>query len=249
LQKGAKRFRPILALLTTEALGQPRALSLPWAAAIECVHTYSLVHDDLPAMDDDRERRGQPTCHIKFGEGAAILAGDALLTEAFTLLADRYSAMPDVALELISLLGRASGPVGMVGGQALDLLAQAGLEEPGAEPLDYASLRRLHRLKTGALIRVAVQGAAVICRTGAAKTRDLVIYADLLGLAFQVQDDLHDFEQGKSEPGSFPALLGAERTRTLLAELTDGALGCLRVWGSEAEPLREIARFNQRRDK
>jgi geranylgeranyl diphosphate synthase type II len=224
-------------MLTAEALGQPSARVLPFAAAVEFVHTYSLIHDDLPAMDNDDLRRGQPTNHRKFNEATAILAGDSLLTEAFQILGDGYAAEPDLAVAVIRELARAAGLHGMVGGQAIDMGAKK-------ESISLEDLRLMHELKTGALIRVSAVGAAVLCRAGAERLREITLYAENLGLAFQVADDILDYDEKKIEPGSYPALLGLEKTQGFLRELTEKALNALSKWPASAEPLREIARYN-----
>ncbi len=240
LQEGGKRFRPVLAMLTAEALGQSIERVLPFAAAIECVHTYSLIHDDLPAMDDDDFRRGQPTNHKKFDEATAILAGDALLTEAFQLVADAYANEPSLALRAIQELAHASGLRGMVGGQAIDMASKK-------ESIRLDDLRQMHNLKTGALIRVSAVGAAILSGAKPNELSDITRYSENLGLAFQVADDLLDFDLAKPEPGSYPALLGPEKTREFLEELTRGCLASLESWSDSAEPLREIAIYNERR--
>jgi len=185
---GGKRLRPFLVYATGEMLKADAAsLDVP-AAAVECIHAYSLIHDDLPAMDDDALRRGQPTCHIKYGEDTAILAGDALQTLAFSILADQ--PMPGVNAEariaMISELAQASGVAGMCGGQALDLAAEG-------KSIDLAQLEQIHRHKTGALIRAAVRlGALAAGECGRAAVPVLDIYANGIGLAFKVQDDIID---------------------------------------------------------
>lgn len=242
LQEGGKRFRPVLAMLTAEALGAPGARVLPFAAAVECIHTYSLIHDDLPAMDNDDFRRGQPTNHRKFDEATAILAGDALLTEAFLLISQNFEAESDLAIRAVTELSKAAGLIGMVGGQAVDMNAKA-------EAITLDELKTMHRLKTGALIRVSAVGAAILCRATAQTVGQISNYADQLGLAFQVADDLLDFDPAKPEPGSYPALLGPEKTRAFLAQLTDSCLQSLSSWPASADPLREIATYNQTRTK
>lgn len=242
LQEGGKRFRPVLAMLTAEALGGRPERVLPFAAAVECIHTYSLIHDDLPAMDNDDFRRGMPTNHKKFNEATAILAGDALLTEAFLLVADGFSAEPDLAVRAVTELSKAAGLYGMVGGQAIDMNSKS-------EAITLDELKRMHRLKTGALIRVSAVGAAILCRAEDARLREISEYADDLGLAFQVADDILDFDPAKPEPGSYPALLGLEQTKTYLGELTDRCLQSLSTWPSSADPLRAIATYNQTRTK
>ena len=241
LQDGGKRFRPVLAMMTSEALGHSVDVALPIAAAVECVHTYSLIHDDLPPMDNDDFRRGAPTNHKKFEESTAILAGDALLTEAFLFLT-QTSSSPNLALRAVAELSRAAGVIGMVGGQAIDMNAKA-------EAITIEELRTMHRLKTGALIRVSAVGAAILAGASAQKISEVSVYADNLGLAFQVADDILDFEPAKIEPGSYPALLGIEKTHRYLAELTDHCLESLRSWPVSADPLRALAVYNRDRKK
>ena len=242
LQEGSKRFRPVLAMLTAEALGKPAPRVLPLGAAIECVHTYSLVHDDLPAMDNDDFRRGQPTNHKKFNEATAILAGDALLTEAFQLLADNYSGEPQLALKVISEVAKASGLHGMVGGQAIDMASKK-------ETIDLQELQLMHRWKTGALIRLSVVGAGLLCHATERQMVDLTRYSESLGLAFQVADDILDYDPEKIEPGSYPALMGLEDTKLFLNQLTESCLAQLKQWPETAAPLREIALYNRSRNK
>jgi geranylgeranyl diphosphate synthase type II len=240
LQEGGKRFRPVLTMLAAEALGEKPELVLPFAAALECVHTYSLIHDDLPAMDNDDFRRGQPTNHKKFNEATAILAGDALLTEAFVMVSQAYRETPAQGLRAVAELATAAGLVGMVGGQAVDMAAKK-------EAIAINELRTMHRLKTGALIRVAAVAAATLCGASSSQRSDLEAYADSLGLAFQVADDILDFDPERPEPGSYPALLGIEKTRLHLDELTDSCLASLASWPATAEPLRAIAQYNRSR--
>lgn len=240
LQEGAKRFRPTLAMLAVDALGGERADVMPFAAAVECVHTYSLIHDDLPSMDNDDFRRGLPTNHRKFDEATAILAGDALLTDAFALVGEAYAEMPDVAVRLIVELSKAAGSQGMVGGQAIDMAAKKS-------SLDLEDLRLLHLLKTGALIRVSAVGAAIVCEASETDIEDLSDFASALGLAFQVADDLLDYSQERPESGSYCALLGPEKTREFLIELTDEALEAIIDWDEKADSLRALAEFNRDR--
>lgn len=238
LQEGGKRFRPVLGMLVAEALGQPAQRVLPFAAAVECIHTYSLIHDDLPAMDDDDMRRGQLTNHRKFDEATAILAGDALLTEAFELIIDAYD--PTQAVGAIRELAQASGLAGMVGGQAIDMASKK-------ESITLDELRLMHKLKTGALIRAAARGSAMLAGASAEQLERLTQFAEDLGLAFQVADDLLDFDQAQPEAGSYPALLGPEETREFLEELTDSCLSSLEGFDDRAEPLRALAQYNQDR--
>ena len=232
---GGKRMRPFLVYATGEMLGTPQAaLDIP-AAAIECIHAYSLIHDDLPAMDDDTLRRGKPTCHVAFGEDTAILAGDALQTLAFSVLADQ--PMPEVSdhsrLAMISELAAASGAGGMCGGQALDLAAEG-------KSVSLQDLETIHRHKTGALIRAAVRlGALSAGERGKVLLPDLDRYANAIGLAFQVQDDIldivgdtevigkrqgADLALGKS---TYPALLGLDGAREKALQLYQEAMDAL----------------------
>lgn len=240
LQEGAKRFRPTLALLSADAIGADRERVLPFAAAVECVHTYSLIHDDLPAMDNDDFRRGLPTNHRKFDEATAILAGDALLTDAFAIIGEAYAEMPDVAIRAVVELSKAAGSQGMVGGQAIDMAAKKA-------SVDIEELRLLHLLKTGALIRASAVGAAIVSEATDEQVEDLSDFASALGLAFQVADDLLDYSQERPESGSYCALLGPEKTREFLVELTDEALEAIIDWDEKAEPLRQLAEFNRDR--
>jgi geranylgeranyl diphosphate synthase type II len=234
LEAGGKRVRPILCLLAAEAVGGPAQAALPGALALECIHTYSLVHDDLPAMDDDDLRRGKPTCHIAFGEAHAILAGDGLLTEAFRLLASAEGLDPARRVEAIAVLAEASGWRGMVGGQALDLEGEA-LASYG---LDH--LKTIHRLKTGALLRASTELGAILAGADAAQRAALRAYGEALGLAFQIQDDLLDATATDAALGkragkdagrgkiTYPALLGLDGARSALREATESALCPLR---------------------
>lgn len=240
LQEGGKRFRPVLAMLTAEALGGAPERALPFGAAIECIHTYSLIHDDLPAMDNDDLRRGQPTNHKAYDEATAILAGDALLTEAFQMIAESYGDEPSIAIHLVREAAQAAGLHGMVGGQAIDMGAKS-------EAIALDELRTMHALKTGALIRVSARGGAIAAGASDRQIQEITFFAENLGLAFQVADDLLDYDPAKVEPGSYPALLGPERTREFLSELTQTSLKSIEAWPERAEPLRAIARYNGNR--
>ncbi|HXC16101.1 MAG TPA: farnesyl diphosphate synthase [Holophagaceae bacterium] len=234
LEAGGKRVRPILCLLAAEAVGGSAEVALPGALALECIHTYSLVHDDLPAMDDDDLRRGKPTCHIAFGEAHAILAGDGLLTEAFRILAQEGALEPARRVEAITVLAEASGWRGMVGGQALDLEGER-LDDYG---LDH--LKTIHRLKTGALLRAATELGAILAGADATQRAALRAYGEAIGLAFQIQDDILDAtasdttlgkragkDQGRGKI-TYPALLGLDGARSALREATESALCPLR---------------------
>lgn len=209
LFSGGKRFRPALCLMV-----EPRAT--PLAAAIEMVHTYSLIHDDLPCMDNDDFRRGKPTTHKKYGEALALLAGDALLTESFFVLSDAYRDRPEVAQELVRLLSLASGLSGMVAGQAMDM-------NLGAPLIDIFSVEKVHLAKTAALISVALEGAAVVQGSGPEDRQKLKQLGECLGLCFQIKDDLLDGAQDLS-PKSYLHFLGAEKTQQVLEEQTHRGL-------------------------
>lgn len=239
---GGKRLRPFLVYATGEMLqAESAALDAP-AAAVECIHAYSLIHDDLPAMDNDSLRRGQPTCHIKFGEDTAILAGDALQTLAFSILAD--TPMPGVSAEcrlaMISELAQASGVAGMCGGQALDLAAEG-------QQVSLAELERVHRHKTGALIRSAVRlGALAAGERGRAALPELDRYANAIGLAFQVQDDILDVvgdtaiigkRQGADQDlgkSTYPALMGLDGARAKAWDLYQESLSALETLAAQS---------------
>lgn len=233
LEAGGKRVRPMLCLLSAESVGGDLHAALPGALALEFVHTYSLIHDDLPAMDDDDLRRGRPTNHKVFGEGPAILAGDGLLTEAFALLAETGRA------DAIALLAEAAGWRGMVGGQALDLEGEA-LTRAG-EAYDLAHLQTIHRLKTGALIRAACELGGLLGGASSEARAALREYGAALGLAFQIQDDILDAtstaatlgkragkDQGRGKI-TYPSLLGLEGAKAALLEATEKALCPLRI--------------------
>jgi len=229
-----KRFRPLLTLLTAKALGRPPEQTLALAGAVELIHTYSLIHDDLPCMDDDDMRRGVPTNHKMFGEAGALLAGDALLTMSFGLLAQAPSKN---AASAVSLLSIAAGPVGMVGGQALDIET--------AQP-NEALLTEIHHRKTGALIRVSVEAAAVLCDATPEQVAQLRAYGEHLGLAFQLADDLQDFDENEPEKISFATLLGVTETLKRLEKASDDALAALAAF-PPAEGLRYLVAFNRER--
>ena len=246
---GGKRIRPALCLAAARAVGQAGDQGLAPACSVELIHAYSLIHDDLPAMDDDELRRGRPTTHIAFDEATAILAGDALQTLAFGLLANNSEGSAEARLAMIQELARASGYLGMVGGQAIDL-------ESVGKTLSLNQLETMHRHKTGALIEASVRlGALTAPSVSEAALTDLTAYARALGLAFQVQDDLLDIEgdtevigkpQGsdaaRAKP-TYPALLGVAGAREHLAALLSGALESLRAFGPEADPLRAMADY------
>jgi geranylgeranyl diphosphate synthase type II len=229
LEAGGKRVRPVLCLLAAEAVGGAATQALPGALALEFVHTYSLIHDDLPAMDDDDLRRGRPTNHKVFGEGHAILAGDALLTEAFGVLASA-DLDPGRRAEALALLAEGAGWRGMAGGQALDL------EGEKLEAYDLDHLRLIHRLKTGALLRASLEIGAVLGGASRAHRSALRAYGEAIGLAFQIQDDILDATATEADLGkragkdagrgkiTYPSLLGLDGARNALIEATETAL-------------------------
>lgn len=229
LEAGGKRVRPVLCILAAEAVGGTAEQALPGALALEYVHTYSLIHDDLPAMDDDDLRRGRPTNHKVFGEGHAILAGDALLTEAFGVLA-AADLEPVRRAEALALLAEGSGWRGMAGGQALDL------EGEKLDHYDLDHLRLIHRLKTGALLRTSLEIGAVLGGAGPAGRAALRAYGEAIGLAFQIQDDILDATATEADLGkragkdagrgkiTYPSLLGLDGAREALSEATENAL-------------------------
>ncbi|WP_319586368.1 farnesyl diphosphate synthase [uncultured Desulfobulbus sp.] len=256
---GGKRIRPILCLAAAEAVNnneQTRQCALPVACALECIHTYSLIHDDLPAMDDDDLRRGKPTNHTIFGEAAAILAGDGLLTFAFDLLSSPVSAAlaDPVRLRLIQTVARAAGSLGMVGGQSLDMI-YAGKQ------VGYEVLRSIHRSKTGALITASVTCGALVAGASEEQEEALKTYGDHIGLAFQIVDDLLDVEATteqlgkpagsdiKSDKVTYPSLFGRETSRTMAREAVQEAIAALAAFNHQAEPLRALANYIVNRKK
>jgi len=251
VMNGGKRVRPLLAYAACQALGGEAEQANGAACAVELIHAYSLVHDDLPAMDDDDLRRGQPTTHKKFDEACAILAGDGLQSLAFSALLDPRlnTADAEIRLQMVSALALAAGPAGMVGGQAIDL-GSVGIK------LDQQALEYMHRHKTGALIEASVKlGALATGRAEKSELKALQTYAQAIGLAFQVQDDILDVESDTQTLGkrqgadiardkpTYPALLGLEAAKAYALELRDLALHALRPFDASAEPLRDLARY------
>jgi geranylgeranyl diphosphate synthase type II len=248
-----KRLRPQLVLSATEACGGDVNAALPAAVAVEMVHAYSLVHDDLPAMDNDDLRRGRPTCHRQFDEATAILAGDALLTRAFEVLA-REIHPSDRAGACCAELARAIGATGMVGGQADDLAAQF-------RHIGVARLQSIHRRKTGALFGASLQLGAMVADAGADQRQRLATYGDHLGHAFQIVDDLLDVAGEENRVGkrvgkdkhrgkvTYPALLGVEESRRRVGQLIEQATTALEPFGERAKLLRDLAEFVGRRNQ
>ena len=250
---GGKRIRPILSIASFEAVGGKGEKILPFACALEMIHTYSLIHDDLPAIDNDDYRRGKPTCHKIFGEAIAILAGDGLLTEAFKLMTnrsveDRPSRDGELVLDLINEVAQAAGILGMVGGQAADI-------ESEGKTVDLPTVQYIHTHKTGAMILASVRVGAKLAGASEEILQALTHYGENLGLAFQVVDDIlnvegeanlmgkktgSDLSKGKA---TYPSVLGVEESKKRAEELMRLAVDALKPLGPEADPLREIARF------
>lgn len=247
---GGKRIRPILALATAQALAKPLEPMMPLAAALELTHTYSLIHDDLPALDDDDYRRGKPTLHRQFGEGVAILAGNGLLNLAFDQLAVQLEAgSAGKNLKVIQLFSRAIGTLrGMIGGQVVDLLTQGN-------PYTAEDLQYIHESKTGALVHAAVYCSAVQCDAEDEELAEISAFGARIGLAFQVVDDILDVEGSSKEMGkepgkdeavskaTYPDLFGLAESKRIAGGLVDEALQHLAVLGSSGQILGELARF------
>ncbi|WP_066797312.1 polyprenyl synthetase family protein [Sphingomonas soli] len=252
---GGKRLRPLLVFATAQLFGVDKTCAARVATAVECIHVYSLIHDDLPAMDNDDVRRGKPTVHRQFDEATAILAGDCLHALAFEILADEAThADPFVRVELIACLSHSSGPSGMAGGQMMDLEAEK-------TSFDLPTVTRLQAMKTGALIACAVESAAILARLTPEARTGLRGYARDIGLAFQIADDLLDAEGDEALAGkklrkdgvagkeTFLSLLGPDRARSQAALLVDQAIAHLKSYGPEADLLRDIARYTLERDR
>lgn len=249
---GGKRIRPVLVLAAAEALGETSEAALNTAAAFECIHTYSLIHDDLPAMDDDDLRRGKPTCHKKFGEAAAILAGDGLLTWAFEITARSDFVNPQVLKRVILELTRGAGTFGMISGQMVDI------ETEGKE-IGFPELEHIHIHKTGALILAAVRCGGIIGGADKDELEALTKYGESVGLAFQIADDILDVEGSEEALGkevgadakrgknTYPSHIGLDESKARARELVERAIGALSPFGERAEPLKGIAEFVVRR--
>jgi geranylgeranyl diphosphate synthase type II len=245
---GGKRLRPILCLAAAEAVGGDPQDALPAACALEMIHTYSLIHDDLPAMDDDDLRRGKPTNHKVFGEAIAILAGDALLTEAFVLLSGSRTLQPDRAVNITKVIAKAASYRGMVGGQVVDMLSQN-------KPADLETVQLMHSRKTAALIAAAAESGALAGMGSEAEVDAMGRYGRSIGLAFQIADDILDIEGdaellGKSTGAdvargkvTYPAAVGLECSREDARKLVDDALTALEGFDQEADPLRALANY------
>ncbi len=251
IMAGGKRIRPVLALATAKMLGLSVEELMPVAAALEMIHTYSLIHDDLPAMDDDETRRGKPTNHVVYGEAMAILAGDALLNEAFELLlknALKAGENMSSALEAAFYIANAAGKDGMIAGQVIDM-------ESEGKAIEAETLKTMHRKKTGALLKASILAPAVYACADTGTRKALSEYAECIGIAFQIKDDLLDVESSAEELGkpvgsdaknnktTYVTLFGVEPAKQMLAEITEKALRILAPYGEKAWFLKEAARY------
>ncbi len=252
---GGKRLRPLLVFAGAEAVGGDTDHVLPLACAVECIHTFSLIHDDLPAIDDDALRRGYPTSHIVYGEALAILAGDALLAHAFDLIAECRTTTPEGrVLDAMMMVARASGTRGMVGGQVSDIEAE------GREDISHADIASIHARKTGALLLASLLSGARICGASAAEECALYEYGTQIGLAFQITDDILDLEGDaeklgkpigsdlKQDKATYPKILGLPESRRLARAASQAAFAALAPLGPAAEPLRALAHYIVERD-
>lgn len=241
-ESGGKRFRPFLTYLVTQAYSKNlQASALPFALAIEMIHTYSLIHDDLPCMDNDDFRRGKPTNHKVFGEDIALLAGDAFLTQSFSLLAEEYKHDSQLAIKLIQLLTKKAGAIGMIGGQVLDMKSRS--------EITYSQLELMHRLKTGALIEAAVLGGALIADSTEEEFSAFGQFAQSIGLAFQIKDDILDADDKDQDFKSFIALIGMDKTKIELQKQVDLSLQALdQLQHLNIQPLKDLVIYNQNRN-
>lgn len=248
---GGKRLRPILSLASFETIRGDSSSILPIACAIELIHTYSLIHDDLPSMDNDDFRRGIPTNHKVFGEAIAILSGDALLTMAFSIMTDSaYTGEinPGKLLQVVSEISLAAGDKGMVGGQVVDILSEK-------RDIDLRTLEYIHSNKTGALIKTSVRAGGILAGASEDELRGMTAFGENVGLAFQITDDILDIEGTKEDLGkdtgmdvtkgkkTYPGLFGIEESKTKVRKIIDNALEALSIFDGRADPLREIALF------
>jgi geranylgeranyl diphosphate synthase type II len=251
---GGKRLRPILCIGGAEAVGKEGRTILPFACSLELIHTYSLIHDDLPVMDNDDLRRGKPTSHKVFGEAVALLAGDGLLTEAFRLMAGTSGVDPRALLKVIRLAGSAAGYQGMVGGQVADIQSEG-------KPVDPSLVNFIHSHKTGALIHASVTSGAILGEGTEEQVNAISSYGEKIGLAFQIADDILDVEgdsktMGKGVGGdarkkkiTFPAAVGLQKAKEIQGRLVEEAVGALRTFDEKADPLRSLALYIIERKK
>ena len=248
LMAGGKRLRPILLMAAADACGKDGRAFITSACALEMIHTYSLIHDDLPAMDDDNLRRGKPTNHVKFGAGMATLAGDGLLTMAFEVLTREKNVRPETILSVIREVSVAAGTSGMVGGQAIDL-------ESEGRRIDLTCLRRMHMGKTGALFRAALRTGAILAGASEKELAALTQYAEAFGLAFQITDDILDVTGSEAEIGkpigsdrrneksTYVTLTSLARAQELADEAIESALSAVEIFGEKASFLQDLVRF------
>ncbi len=248
LMAGGKRLRPVLLMAAADAVGKDGTAFLTTGCAIEMIHTYSLIHDDLPAMDNDDYRRGKPTNHKVFGDGIAVLAGDALLTLAFEVMLRQEGAAPETLVTVVSEMSRAAGPYGMVGGQVLDL-------EGEGRRLDLAALRKIHMGKTGALFCAAIRSGAILAGAKEEELAALTLYAERFGLAFQITDDILDVTGDeaaigkpvgsdiRNEKATYVTLTSLEEAKKLAEDAVDEAVAALDIFGERAAFLRDLALF------
>ncbi len=256
LLAGGKRLRPILCLATCDMTGGTKEMAMPTACALEMIHTMSLIHDDLPAMDNDDFRRGKPTNHKVYGDDIAILAGDGLLAYAFEYVATQTkNVAPENVIKIVACLGRTVGAAGLVGGQVLDL------ESEGKSGISAETLSFIHTHKTGALLEASVVSGAILANAPQEDINRLSVYAQNIGLAFQIIDDILDItatdeQLGKTagkdleaQKATYPSLWGLEKSRLKAQELIDSAIAQLSIYGAKAEPLRAVARYIVTRDR
>ena len=257
LMADGKRIRPILCLAAAEAVGSDPEAALPAACALEMIHTYSLIHDDLPAMDDDELRRGKPTCHVAFDEATAILAGDALLTLAFQILSSPVNIKESQALvwiNVIHIISIAAGYKGMIDGQMKDIISEGTL-------LSLDDLENMHALKTGALIEASICCGAILGNGNRKQIKQLKIYAKNIGLAFQVTDDILNVEgnpaiMGKAvgtdkklKKSTYPLIMGLKESKEFATNIVNNALKAIEIFDNKADPLRAVAGYILKRDK
>ena len=254
LMAGGKRLRPILVMAAADAVGARGTAFVQAACGIEMIHTYSLIHDDLPAMDNDDYRRGKLTNHKVFGEALAILAGDALLTQAFEVILRQQGVSAEVLVQVLKEMSIAAGPNGMVGGQVIDMLSEG-------KRISMEELRKMHMGKTGALFRAAIRSGAILGGASEAKLAALTTYADCFGLAFQITDDILDVvgdeavigkpvgSDERNEKSTYVTLTSLEEAKKLAADTVQQALDALEVFGDEAKFLRDLVKMLLERNK
>lgn len=254
LLAGGKRIRPVLTLETARLCGLDWHAAIPVACALELVHTYSLIHDDLPSMDNDDYRRGRLTNHKVFGDAMALLAGDGLLTQAFEVMLEQRGVDPKVLLDVVQLVAKCAGPAGMVGGQALDITSED-------KPLTLEQMKQLHEAKTGAMFVAAVRGGAMLGGADGETLRIMTRFASLFGLAFQITDDILDVEgdakvmgkpahsDEKLHKSTYVSLFGLEKAKEMAADTLKQAEETLAPLGEKAQPLVEITRYLYNRKK